>query len=65
MTDGTEIPIDEIISIDGQIFETMVFHLCDEWITVSKNLLHNFGGVEYIIALLGLIISTLDLEKDD
>jgi len=30
MTDGTVIPIDEIISIDGQIFETMVFHLCDE-----------------------------------
>ncbi len=26
MTDGTAIPIDEIISIDGQIFETM----CDE-----------------------------------
>ena len=26
MTDGTVIPIDEIISIDGQIFETMVFH---------------------------------------
>lgn len=30
MTDATVIPIDEIISIDGQIFETMVFHLCDE-----------------------------------
>ena len=30
MTDGTVIPIDEIISIDGQIFETTVFHLCDE-----------------------------------
>ncbi len=29
MTD-TVIPIDEIISIDGQIFETMVFHSCDE-----------------------------------
>ena len=25
MTDGTAIPIDEIISIDGQIFETVVF----------------------------------------
>jgi len=23
MTDGTAIPIDEIINIDGQIFETM------------------------------------------
>ncbi len=30
MTDGTIIPIDEIISIDGQIFENTVFHLCDE-----------------------------------
>jgi hypothetical protein len=30
MTDGIVIPIDEIISIDGQIFETMVFHSCDE-----------------------------------
>lgn len=30
MTDGIVIPIDEIISIDGQIFETIVFHLCDE-----------------------------------
>lgn len=30
MTDGTAIPIDEIISIDGQIFETMVLHSCDE-----------------------------------
>jgi hypothetical protein len=30
MTDGTAIPIDEIISIDGQIFESMVFHSCDE-----------------------------------
>ncbi len=30
MTDGTSIPIDEIISIDGQIFETMVIHSCDE-----------------------------------
>ncbi|HBE80805.1 MAG TPA: hypothetical protein DDW65_23915 [Firmicutes bacterium] len=29
MTDGTAIPIDEIISIDGQIFETMVFHSCE------------------------------------
>lgn len=26
MTDGTVIPFDEIISIDGQIFESMVFH---------------------------------------
>lgn len=26
MTDGTTISIDEIISIDGQIFETMAFH---------------------------------------
>lgn len=26
MIDGTTIPIDEIISIDGQIFETMAFH---------------------------------------
>ena len=30
MTDGTKIPIDEIISIDGQIFESMMFHSCDE-----------------------------------
>ena len=29
MTDGTAIPIDEIISIDGQIFESMIFHSCD------------------------------------
>lgn len=29
ITDGTAIPIDEIISIDGQIFETMVFHSCE------------------------------------
>ena len=29
MTDGTVISIDEIISIDGQIFETMVFHSCE------------------------------------
>lgn len=28
MTNGTAIPIDEIISIDGQIFESMVFHSC-------------------------------------
>lgn len=26
MMDGTVIPIDEIVSIDGQIFDTMVFH---------------------------------------
>lgn len=30
MSDGIVIPIDEIISIDGQIFETMVFHSSDE-----------------------------------
>lgn len=30
MTDGTAIPIDEIISIDGQIFVSMMFHSCDE-----------------------------------
>lgn len=30
MTDSTAIPIDEIISIDGQIFESMVFHSCNE-----------------------------------
>lgn len=30
MTDGTVIPIDEIASIDGQIFELMAFHSCDE-----------------------------------
>ncbi len=30
MTDGTAIPIDEIISIDGEIFEI----ICDEWITM-------------------------------
>jgi hypothetical protein len=30
MADGAAIPIDEIISIDGQIFESMVFHSCDE-----------------------------------
>jgi hypothetical protein len=29
MTDGTAIPIDEIISIDGQIFESMAFHSCE------------------------------------
>jgi hypothetical protein len=29
MNDGTAIPIDDIISIDGQIFETMVFHSCE------------------------------------
>lgn len=30
MTDGAAIPIDEIISIEGQIFETIDLHLCDE-----------------------------------
>jgi len=30
MTDGTSIPIDEIISIDGEIFETIDIHSCDE-----------------------------------
>lgn len=30
MTDGTAIPVDKIISIDGQIFESMAFHSCDE-----------------------------------
>lgn len=30
MIDGTLIPIDEIISIDGEIFEIIVFHSCDE-----------------------------------
>lgn len=29
MNDGTAIPIDDIISIDGQIFETMAFHSCE------------------------------------
>ncbi len=29
MTDGTAIPIVEIISIDGQIFENMVFYSCE------------------------------------
>ncbi len=29
MTDGMVIPIDEIFSIDGQIFETMGYYLCD------------------------------------
>jgi hypothetical protein len=29
MTDGTAIHIDEIISIDGQIFKSMVFHSCE------------------------------------
>jgi len=29
MTDGTAIPIDDIISIDGQIFESMLFHQCE------------------------------------
>ncbi len=29
MTDGTLIPIDEIISVDGEIFETIEFHSCD------------------------------------
>jgi hypothetical protein len=28
MTNGAAIPIDEIISIDGQIFETMAFYSC-------------------------------------
>ena len=27
---GSEIPIDEIISVEGEIFETIVFDLCDE-----------------------------------
>ena len=30
MTDGKTVPIDEIINIDGQIFESMIFHSCDE-----------------------------------
>ncbi len=30
MTDGIVIPIDEIMIIDGQIFERMKFHLSDE-----------------------------------
>jgi len=30
MTDGTLIPINEIISIEGEIFEIIVFHSCDE-----------------------------------
>lgn len=30
MTDATVIPIDEIISIEGQIFESMAFHSLDE-----------------------------------
>lgn len=30
MTDGTLIPIDEIINIEGKIFETIVFHSYDE-----------------------------------
>ena len=30
MTDGTAIPIDEIISIDGQVFETIVLHSFNE-----------------------------------
>ncbi|WP_186422407.1 YolD-like family protein [Lacrimispora celerecrescens] len=30
MSDGIVIPIDEIISIDGQIFENIVFHSSDE-----------------------------------
>jgi len=30
MNDGTLISIDEIINIDGEIFETIVFHFCDE-----------------------------------
>lgn len=30
MTDATVIPIDEIISIEGQIFESMTFHSLDE-----------------------------------
>ncbi|MDX9872444.1 MAG: hypothetical protein RBT41_08505 [Clostridia bacterium] len=29
MTDGTAIPIDEIISIDGQIFESVASHSCE------------------------------------
>ncbi|WP_407926847.1 hypothetical protein [Caproicibacter fermentans] len=30
MTDATVIPLDEIISIEGQIFESMAFHSLDE-----------------------------------
>lgn len=30
MTNGEVIHVDDMISIDGQIFETMVFHSCDE-----------------------------------
>lgn len=30
MADGSEIPIDEIISIEGEVFETIVSHSCDE-----------------------------------
>lgn len=30
MSDGTVVPIDEIINIEGQIFETIALHSCDE-----------------------------------
>lgn len=30
MTDGAVIPIDEIISIDAEIFESMVFYSCED-----------------------------------
>lgn len=30
MTDGVKIPIDEIFRINGQIFESMMSHSCDE-----------------------------------
>lgn len=30
MTDGTLIPIDEIISVECEIFEAIVLHSCDE-----------------------------------
>lgn len=30
MTSGEVIPVDDMISIDGQIFETMALHSCDE-----------------------------------
>ncbi|MBZ2174398.1 hypothetical protein K8M07_03965, partial [Schnuerera sp. xch1] len=29
MTNGTSIPIDEIIRIEGEIFDVMMFHSCD------------------------------------
>lgn len=38
MNDGTVISIDEIISMSGEIFETIVIHSCDELIAINMKL---------------------------